>query len=203
MAITSASTRAGRKSMTPKNSSSPPVEPSRPTRSALSAFERPASTEPAIALRPRASRSHVPTPKAQSEEPKHNEGRPVRDTRRHSLFGQPATRTSARRKPPPKGEVTSAANGQKTVTTVKRSQGSKNQKKKPPGVVGGEGKPGHFEEEVDSDEERYCICDDVSYGQMISCDNNVGLFFHCSSFPSHYLVPHPTHPTTSSHLRPR
>lgn len=174
LSITAASTRAGRKSITPKNSSPPPVEPSKPT------LERAASPEPSIALRPRSSRSHVPTPKAQSEEPKPNEGRPVRDSRRHSIFSQsaltapPPTRTSTRRKPPPKGEVTSAENGQKTVTNVKRSRGSKNQKKKP-GVIGGDGKPGHFEEEVDSDEERYCICDDVSFGQMISCDNNVSL----------------------------
>jgi hypothetical protein len=28
-------------------------------------------------------------------------------------------------------------------------------------------------DEIDPDEPRYCICDDVSYGQMISCDNNV------------------------------
>lgn len=186
----SSSTRAGRKSITPKNSSPPPVEPSRP------ALERATSPEPSIALRPRASRSHVPTPKAQSEEPKPNEGRPVRDTRRHSIFSQSAltapaaTRTSRRRKPPPKGEITSAENGQKTVTNVKRSRGSKNQKKKP-GVIGGDGKPGHFEEEVDSDEERYCICDDVSFGQMISCDNNVSFSLQ-PSFPLHIhhsLVP--------------
>jgi hypothetical protein len=175
LSITAASTRAGRKSITPKNSSPPPIEPSKPV------LERAASPEPSIALRPRSSRSHVPTPKAQSEEPKPNEGRPVRDSRRHSIFSQSAltapapTRTSMRRKPPPKGEVTSAENGQKTVTNVKRSRGSKHQKKKP-GVIGGDGKPGHFEEEVDSDEERYCICDDVSFGQMISCDNNVSLF---------------------------
>ena len=135
--------------------------------------ERAASTEPTIALRPRSSRSHVPTPKAQSEEPKPNEGRPVRDTRRHSIFSQSAltapapTRASARRKPPPKGEVTSAENGQKTVTHVKRSQGSKiNRKKKP------DGQPNEVEEN-DSDDERYCICNDIAYGDMISCDNNV------------------------------
>ena len=167
-------TRSRRESVAPKNSSPPPAEPSKPTRSISPVLERAASPEPTIALRPRPSRSHVPTPKAQSEEPTPNEGRPLRDTRRHSIFSQSAltapapTRVSTRRKPPPKGEVTSAENGQKTVTNVPRSQGSKNKKKK------SEGQPEQVEE-VDSDDERYCICDDVSYGQMISCDNNVSL----------------------------
>jgi hypothetical protein len=172
-ALTAPSTRSQRKSITPKNSSPPPVEPSKPRTTRTSVTERAASTEPTIALRPRSSRSHVPTPKAQSEEPKLNEGRPVRDTRRHSIFSQSAltapapTRASARRKPPPKGEVTSAENGQKTVTRVKRSQGSKiNRKKKP------DGQPNEVEEN-DSDDERYCICNDIAYGDMISCDNNV------------------------------
>ena len=172
-ALTAPSTRSQRKSITPKHSSPPPVEPSKPRTTRTSVAERAASTEPTIALRPRSSRSHVPTPKAQSEEPKPNEGRPVRDTRRHSIFSQSAltapapTRASARRKPPPKGEVTSAENGQKTVTHVKRSQGSKiNRKKKP------DGQPNEVEEN-DSDDERYCICNDIAYGDMISCDNNV------------------------------
>ncbi|KAF2633147.1 hypothetical protein BU25DRAFT_80 [Macroventuria anomochaeta] len=167
-------TRSRRESVASKNSSPPPAEPSKPTRSNTPMLERAASPEPAVALRPRSARGHIPTPKAQSEEPTPNEsGRPIRDTRRHSIFSQSAltapapTRVSSRRKPPPKGEVTSAENGQKTVTNVKRSQGSKNNKKKKP-----EDQPG-LVEEVDSDEERYCICDDVSYGQMISCDNNV------------------------------
>ena len=173
-APTAPSTRSQRKSITPKHSSPPPVEPSKPRTTRTAVAERAASTEPTIALRPRSSRSHVPTPKAQSEEPKPNEGRPVRDTRRHSIFSQSAltapapTRASARRKPPPKGEVTSAENGQKTVTHVKRSQGSKiNRKKKP------DGQPSEVEENDDSDDERYCICNDIAYGDMISCDNNV------------------------------
>jgi hypothetical protein len=172
-ATTAASTRPRRESAAQKTSSPPPPEPSRPTRSATPALEQAATTEPTIALRPRSARSHVPTPKAQSEEPTPNEaGRPIRDSRRHSIFSQsaltapPRTRVSSRRKPPPKGEVTAAENGQKTVTNVKRSQGSKNGKKKKP-----EGQPDHVND-IDSDEERYCICDDVSYGSMISCDNN-------------------------------
>lgn len=74
---------------------------------------------------------------------------------------------SSRRKPPPKGEVTAAEDGQKTVTNVKRAQGSKNKKKKKTEEEAEQA------DEIDPDEPRYCICDDVSYGPMISCDNNV------------------------------
>jgi hypothetical protein len=77
---------------------------------------------------------------------------------------------STRRKPPPKGEITAAEDGQKTVTNVKRAQGSKNKRKKKT-----EEEP-DLGEEIDPDEPKYCICDDVSYGPMISCDNNVNLF---------------------------
>jgi hypothetical protein len=76
---------------------------------------------------------------------------------------------STRKKPPPKGEVTAAEDGQKTVTNVKRAQGSKNKKKKRT-----EEEP-ETADDIDPDEEKYCICDDVSYGPMISCDNNVSI----------------------------
>jgi hypothetical protein len=165
-------------------------------------------TPAAPTLRPRSARGHVPTPKAQSEEPKpgNEEGRITRETRRHSVFSQPAststaaspaalpsaqhqqsqqqqqqqsaiptTRTSSRRKPPPKGEVTVAEDGQKTVTNVKRAQGSKNKKRTNRRMEGRAEASEEVEaaDEIDPDEPRYCICDDVSYGQMISCDNNV------------------------------
>jgi len=115
----------------------------------------------------------VHTPKAQSEEPKPNEGgRTLRETRRHSIFSQSViaesvTRTSSRRKPPPKGEVTAAEDGQKSVTNVKRAQGSKNKKKKKAEEEAEQA------DDIDPNEPRYCICDDISYGEMISCDNNV------------------------------
>ncbi|KAF2031669.1 hypothetical protein EK21DRAFT_62732 [Setomelanomma holmii] len=133
------------------------------------------------ATRPRSARGHVPTPKAQSEEPKPNDiARIAHESRRHSIFSQsaltapPPTRMSTRRKPPPKGEVTAAEDGQKTVTNVKRSQGSKNKKKKK-----AEEEPEPVDD-IDPDEPRYCICDDVSYGPMISCDNNVSIQVHTS-----------------------
>ncbi|KAL1796079.1 hypothetical protein ACET3X_006303 [Alternaria dauci] len=213
----SVSTRSTRgsvasKAPTPPVSSLPSAKASKtPTPVPESAPETPA----APTLRPRSARGHVPTPKAQSEEPKpgSEQGRITRETRRHSVFSQPATtspaaaaaavpsavptsvphvhqnaqqeqqqpampttRTSSRRKPPPKGEVTVAEDGQKTVTNVKRAQGSKN-KKRSNNNRRAEGRAEASEEteladEIDPDEPRYCICDDVSYGQMISCDNN-------------------------------
>ncbi|RAR13482.1 c6 zinc finger domain containing protein [Stemphylium lycopersici] len=177
---TAASTRPRRESVAPK-APTPPEAPQhiKSSKTPTPVPEPAPETHAPPTLRPRSARGHVPTPKAQSEEPKPNEqGRILREPRRHSVFSQPAsaftvppplpgpTRTSARRKPPPKGEVTAAEDGQKTVTNVKRAQGSKNKKKR------------RTEEEVeaaddiDPNEPKYCICDDVSYGAMISCDNN-------------------------------
>ncbi|KAF1938384.1 hypothetical protein EJ02DRAFT_446884 [Clathrospora elynae] len=169
---TAASSRPRRESVATK-APTPPVAPAPALKTSKTPTPEPepAPGTPAPTLRPRSARGHVPTPKAQSEEPKPNEeDRITRETRRHSVFSQSAaqapTRTSSRRKPPPKGEVTAAEDGKKTVTNVKRAQGSKNNKKK------------KAEEEVemvddiDPDEPKYCICDDVSFGAMISCDNN-------------------------------
>jgi hypothetical protein len=54
---------------------------------------------------------------------------------------------------------------------VKRAQGSKNKKKKKADEAADE-VPDEAED-IDPNEPRYCICDDVSYGEMISCDNHV------------------------------
>ncbi|KAH6868189.1 hypothetical protein BKA58DRAFT_386431 [Alternaria rosae] len=180
-APTAASTRPKRESVAPK-APTPPVTTLPLTKSSKTPTPVPEprpETPAAPTLRPRSARGHVPTPKAQSEEPKPNEeGRITRETRRHSVFSQPATtltvpappppptRTSSRRKPPPKGEVTNAEDGQKTVTNVKRAQGSKNKRKKKAEEEAEQA------DDIDPNEPRYCICDDVSYGQMISCDNN-------------------------------
>ncbi len=179
---TAASTRSKRESVAPK-APTPPAATLPPVKSSKTPtpVPEPAPETPAApTLRPRSARSHLPTPKAQSEEPKPNEeGRISRETRRHSVFSQPATtltvptqppaptRTSSRRKPPPKGEVTVAEDGQKTVTNVKRAQGSKNKRKKKAE------EEMEVADDIDPNEPKYCICDDVSYGQMISCDNNV------------------------------
>jgi hypothetical protein len=196
------STRSTRGSIAPK-APTPPVAslpPAKFSKTPTPVPEPAPETPAAPTLRPRSARGHVPTPKAQSEEPKpgSEEGRITRETRRHSVFSQPAststavppavlpsaqhqqsaiptTRTSSRRKPPPKGEVTVAEDGQKTVTNVKRAQGSKNKKRTNRRTEGRAEASEEVEaaDEIDPDEPRYCICDDVSYGQMISCDNNV------------------------------
>jgi hypothetical protein len=171
---TAASSRPRRESVAPK-AVSPPVGPaSLKTSKHSTPVPEPIPDTLVHSTRPRSARGHVPTPKAQSEEPKPNDiTRITRETRRHSVFSQSAltapvaTRMSTRKKPPPKGEVTAAEDGQKTVTNVKRAQGSKNNKKKK-----AEEEP-ETADEIDPDETRYCICDDVSYGPMISCDNNV------------------------------
>lgn len=180
-AATAASSRPRRESVAPSKAVSPPPTLTQPakTQKTPTPGPEPVRSFPAPALsahpRPRSSQRHVPTPKAQSEEPKPNDaGKPTRELRRHSIFSQSAvaapTRASTRKKPPPKGDVTSAENGQKTVTNVKRAQGSKNKKRKKTDEDSTEPL-----EEIDPNEPRYCICDDVSYGQMISCDNAVSV----------------------------
>lgn len=178
-AATAASSRPRResvapKAMTPPEAPAPPLKTSKPSSPAPESIPDAPAPAHAHATRPRSSRGHVHTPKAQSEEPKPNDlTRITRETRRHSVFSQSAltapvpTRMSSRKKPPPKGEVTAKEDGHKTVTNVKRAQGSKNKKKQKP-----EEDPEPLDD-IDSDEEKYCICDDVSYGQMISCDNHV------------------------------
>jgi hypothetical protein len=127
--------------------------------------------------RPRSARGHVPALKAQSEEPKpYEKEKSVREPRRHSVFTHPtsalpAPTRASRRKPPPKGDISASGEGQKTVTNVKRAQGNKHKKKK---KTDEDSEPA---EDIDPNEPKYCICDDVSYGSMISCDNNVSLLF--------------------------
>lgn len=178
--VTAASTRSRRESVAPKAASPAPtpVPPANPNAQQASTAVTETPLPPlAQPPRPRSARGHVPTPKAQSEEPKpHEPEKAAREPRRHSIFSQSTlagapTRMSTRKKPPPKGDITAGEDGQKTVTNVKRAQGNKNKKKKKADEKADEEPEG---EDIDPNEPRYCLCDDVSYGQMISCDNNVG-----------------------------
>jgi hypothetical protein len=179
--VTAASSRPRRESVAPPKEKPPSpapvsVPPAKKQKAPTPAPEA-VSPPPVQTTRPRSSRGHVPTPKAQSEEPKpHEQGQNTRELRRHSIFSQSAitapatpvpTRTRTRRKAPPKGEISHGENGQMTVTNVKRAQGNKSTKKKKPEE---ESEP---TEEADEDEERYCICDGISEGSMILCDNHV------------------------------
>jgi hypothetical protein len=178
--VTAASSRPRRESVAPPKALSPP--PVSPQQIEITKNPTPepetVHTSPVPASRPRSSRNHAPNPKAQSEEPKLNEaGNPTRELRRHSIMsqlvlGNPTTRMSLRKKPPPKGDITSAEDGQKTVTNVKRASGSKNKKKKK-----ADEELTEPAEEIDPNEERYCLCDDVSYGSMIECDNHVSVHY--------------------------
>ncbi|KAL5118763.1 hypothetical protein ACEQ8H_003266 [Pleosporales sp. CAS-2024a] len=170
-ATTAASSRPRRESLATK-AASPPVQPIKTSKASTPVPDAIPEAHTHV-MRPRSARGHVPTPKAQSEEPKPMEIARItrdRESRRHSIFSQSAlvgpTRQSRRRKPPPKGEVSAVENGQKTVTNVKRSQGSKNKKTKKTE------EEHEAADDIDPDEEKYCVCDDVSYGTMISCDNN-------------------------------
>ncbi|KAL5419093.1 hypothetical protein PMIN03_000621 [Paraphaeosphaeria minitans] len=175
--VTAASSRPRRESVAPPKekplSPAPATAPPAKRQNAPSPVPEADPPAPAQSTRPRSSRGHVPTLKAQSEEPKpHELGQSARETRRHSIFGQSALATPAparrtRRKAPPKGEISHGEDGQMTVTNVKRAQGTKATKKKKPEEESGPA------EEVDEDEERYCICDGISEGSMILCDNHV------------------------------
>lgn len=175
--VTAASSRPRRESVAPpkeKPSSPAPVTvlPSK-KQSVVAPIPEAAVAAPAPGTRPRSSRGHVPTPKAQSEEPKPNElGQSARENRRLSLFSQPAPGNPGparrtRRKAPPKGEISHGEDGQMTVTNVKRANGSKVARKKKSEEESGPA------EEADEDEEKYCICDGISEGSMILCDNHV------------------------------
>ncbi|KAF2006224.1 hypothetical protein P154DRAFT_615568 [Amniculicola lignicola CBS 123094] len=168
--VTAASSRPRRESVAPHKVPSPveaPVLPAKMQKTPPPVPE-PSRSSP-MPMPPRSSRGHVPTPKAQSEEPKPNESGKPRELRRHSIFSQSAMsqplRMSTRKKPPPKGEVTSNEDGQKTVTNVKRAQGNKNKKRKPVDEP-------MESDDIDPDEPKYCVCDDVSWGEMIQCDNH-------------------------------
>ncbi|KAJ4348696.1 uncharacterized protein N0V89_010074 [Didymosphaeria variabile] len=181
--VTAASSRPRRESVAPpKEKPTSPAPATAPTEKKLKV---PTSAPEAVAptsvqatrprsSRPSSSRGHVPTPKAQSEEPKpYEQGQSSRELRRHSIFSQSAvtapataapTRTRTRRKAPPKGEISHGEDGQMTVTNVKRAQGNKIAKKKKPEE---ESEPA---EEIDQDEERYCICDGISEGRNLPPD---------------------------------
>ena len=168
---TAASSRPRRESVAAKSASSPPPQP--PKAKTPTPAPEPISQRPVT--RPRSARGHVPAPKAASAEPPAPTLSRTRDLRRASNVSLPAapqahpTRASTRRKPPPTGDVTAGEDGQNKVTVSKRSRGSKHSRGKKPE---GETEP---LEVIDPNEPRYCICDDVSYGTMISCDNQVCL----------------------------
>jgi hypothetical protein len=139
--------------------------------------------------RPRSRGSTALTGKAQSLEPPPS--KPVlRELRRASVIEHPASdsaavaaaiaaprATRANRRPAP-GFVTDEADGKGKVSVGKR--------KAAPKRSGGVGvKKDEVEEEnVDPNEERYCICGDVSWGTMVACENGEVCSFLFLFFPT-------------------
>ncbi|KAK8219506.1 hypothetical protein BKA81DRAFT_297611 [Phyllosticta paracitricarpa] len=148
---------------------------------------------------PRTSTSRAPSiasgPKAASEEaPVKRELRELRDVRRASNVSLPSaaehqatapvvtaapagTRTSGRRsKRPAPGPITAEGHGKNKVVVGKRTaapkkKGNKKSEEKNDGGQGANQHGDDWAEDIDPNEERYCICGDVSYGVMIACEN--------------------------------
>ena len=167
---TAASSRPRRESaaVTAKNTS-----PTTATKPSSSKAASPLEAVP-LTARPRSAHGRVRTPKALSAEPSGKTAATGREKRRASNVSLPAiaaaaTRTSARRRPPPKGDVTADEDGKNHITIVKRAQGSRARKQTSDVAQPEDEAPA--EEDIDPDEPRYCICDNVSYGSMIACEN--------------------------------
>lgn len=151
------------------------------------------ATRPPITLTlpPRAGRPGSRSGKAQSVEPivSAAKDRPQRSsTTRTTPIPEPttpATKPATRRKRPPPGQVTPSQDGSVSLTVGKRRAAPRKK------AVGKKGESGQnlpaIQEDVDEngapidpDEPRYCLCNGVSYGQMIACENNLCPFewFH-------------------------
>jgi inhibitor of growth (ING)-like protein/PHD finger protein len=163
----------------PPSDSVPPMQPTTPA----PLPDRKRSTTPT----PRTTRAsrHASTMKAASAEPP-TKKRELREQRRLSIntdTGSPAPRMpvaalrrSGRRAVP--GLVMAEEDGKGKVSIGRRrakpkgkAAGKKGEKEKKAEEVDAQS-----ESEVDPNEERYCICGDVSYGTMIACDNtSVGI----------------------------
>lgn len=136
-------------------------------------------------MRPRSSHSAVVTGKAASAEPpsKRNEGRELREKRRASVVEanpststiaepiQPRTTRAGRRQAP--GLVTADEDGTGKVGISKRKAAPR--KRNASNAVTDDKmkkeEMGDMDEPIDPDEERYCICGDVSWGTMVACEN--------------------------------
>lgn len=133
-------------------------------------------------MRPRSSHSAVVAGKAASAEPpsKRNEGRELREKRRASVVEanssassmpepvQPRTTRAGRRQAP--GLVTADEDGKGKVgisqrKAAPRKRGAVTDDKMKKEDVG------DMDEPIDPNEERYCICGDVSWGTMVACEN--------------------------------
>lgn len=101
-----------------------------------------------------------------------------------------AGRPARRSKRPAPGLIMADEDGSTKVSRAKRKAAPKKKEKGAPAAATSkdrkEKEESAFEEEyIDPDEPRYCICDNVSYGDMIACDNEpVSCFSRCPAFSS-------------------
>jgi hypothetical protein len=143
-------------------------------------------------MRPRSSHSAVVAGKAASAEPpsKRNESRELREKRRASVVEahpsassiaepvQPRTTRAGRRQAP--GLVTADEDGKGKVGISKRKAAPRKRTTTSAAVSDDKMKKediGDIDEPIDPDEERYCICGDVSWGTMVACENEEVSFF--------------------------
>jgi hypothetical protein len=86
---------------------------------------------------------------------------------------KPASSRAARRKPAP-GVVGAASSGGKSAVG-KRTVAPKQRRRKDQPVEDVPVGAGEEDDEIDPDEQRYCLCNGVSFGTMILCENEVSV----------------------------
>ncbi|RDI84531.1 hypothetical protein Vi05172_g5410 [Venturia inaequalis] len=179
---TAAQTRARRSSVGPK------ATPETADEAETTAKEKQKENEPPNEreMRPRSSHSAVVAGKAASAEPpsKRNEGRELREKRRASVVEansitssipepvQPRTTRAGRRQAP--GLVTADEDGKGKVGISKRKAAPRKRGSTSNAAMDDKMKKedvGDMDEPIDPNEERYCICGDVSWGTMVACEN--------------------------------
>lgn len=151
----------------------PPAPPSRrSSRNSTPTTDRPASRHS-----PRLSGGH-PSTETAKERPRRQSATP----------STPAvvTLANSRRKRPAPGPVTNPPGGN-AISVGKREK--RPGKKGSSGRKAGEGtKDAADEEEIDPDEPRYCLCNDVSWGTMVACENSdVSVLAQCTAPPANFL----------------
>ncbi|KUJ20959.1 uncharacterized protein LY89DRAFT_715261 [Mollisia scopiformis] len=162
----------------------PSAATSRPRRTSAAATPAPAPApvivpEPLPAKRPTSSRS-----KAASVEPNPTTATSDRPRRASTARNTPAPeprQPSKRTKRPAPGVVTAGSEGSTTVSVGKRVSATRKKagakKEKKDGREGSAAQEAYDEIDddgniIDPDEPRYCICNRVSFGTMIGCENS-------------------------------
>ena len=165
--VTATSSRPRRVSLTLKGPASPPISDSAsrpPSRASRHSTGPPSATLPREHLRRQSATPATPTtPAPVLTAASRRSKRPAPGAILHSEEGGAAVSRGTREKPPRKDKMVLGAaaanlNGRKSSLAEKEKD-----------LRAEEAVAGDF---VDPDEPRYCICGDVSWGEMICCDND-------------------------------